>query len=159
MNRKYYFLFVLPVLWACVSVLQYRFPGDEYGLYAVGSAVGTWIYFLVPPGDVNRLLFPLIPAVTGVAVMAVAGWVLDWLRGRRLVFWITWIVSVTALFLFMIFSYPSLDKAISKNGSLWAYLLAAVNMGVYAAGGFTLLAALLTKIWKRLKSLSNKQSS
>lgn len=147
---KWYFVFVLPVVWGGFSLLQHRFPGDEYGLYAVGSIAGVWILFFVPDGDVNSVLFPLRIALAGMAVMAFAGLILDLLKAHRIAFWCLWVVGVVALFLIDILSYPSLERAIAKNGSLWAYLLAAANLSLYASGLLVLAGALLMKLWRRL---------
>ena len=129
-KKKVYFVWLVPIVWVGVSFGQYYHPGDEYGLYAVGSIAGAWIGIFDLPGDNNDLFFPLSIAFTGAVLMAIAGLGLDKFRVRKVFFAIFWLVAGVSLFLFSIFSYPNIERALSKNGSWLAYIFFAMNMGL-----------------------------
>jgi hypothetical protein len=128
-----FYTWLLPLIWAGCSLVHFRFPGDEYGLYALASAAGTWIAFIFPFGDIHNPAMPLSIAVTGALVMAAAGYVMDRLRICRLFWAIGFAVSAAALLGMSIHAYPSVEKALSKNGSWQAYILFSVNMGLYCS--------------------------
>lgn len=134
MSRKHIFVWLLPFLWAVCSVMSFRFPGDEYGLYAISSMVGTWIVMVVDmPGDIHHPAFWISITVTGAIIMSLAGLVLSLLRAKIKLWLILYIAAAVLFFAVALSGYPSIERALSKNGSLWAYIFSSLNMGLYAS--------------------------
>ncbi len=125
-------VWLLPVIWTAVAWTNFAYPGDEYGGFAVGSLAGIWILRLIQFTSDPLHMLPLV-LVAGAATVAVAGFLMDKLR----VPWAPWIVlmlgAATAFFLRWFGSFPSVERALSKNGSYEAYVLPSINMGLYAA--------------------------
>jgi hypothetical protein len=126
-----FFTLLLPLIWGVCSFISYYFPGDEYALYFFSSIVGTWIAFLIDIGDIHQPLVPLSIAVTGATILSCVGFLMDRLRVERIL-WASWLVLFSVVIFFdSIHMYPDLNKALSKNGSVWAYILFSINMGLY----------------------------
>ena len=141
--KTLYYTWLLPLCWTPASVLGYLYPGDEYGLYAVGSLPGVWAYFLFRLGDVNSVLFPLHIALGGALVMALGGFALDKLRANRRTFWLAAPVLAVILFVYALPSYGSLKEALAKNGSYQAYAFMSVNVAVYTVAALLLAWSLM----------------
>jgi hypothetical protein len=129
---RWFYVWLLPILWTSVAWINFSYPGDEYAGFGVGSLAGLWILAVIGPiSDMGRALPPVL--LTGAATVAVAGVVLDKLR----VPWLAWVVIylgvATGLFLWTFGSYPSVERALAKNGSYAAYILPSMNLGLYAA--------------------------
>ncbi|MBC8328685.1 MAG: hypothetical protein ISR76_05820 [Planctomycetes bacterium] len=141
------FATVLPLLWGACCVLGFRFPGDEYGLWAFGSVAGAWVFLLA--GDISTTLYALpLLALAGMLTMWGAGRALDRLR----VPWKLWIPSAVVIGALvveaMLAGYPDLEQAVEKNGSLAAYLVFGLQVGGYGA---TLLGMVGVGIWRLLE--------
>lgn len=151
-SNPWFFLLVLPAVWAALSLLHFHFPGDEYGLWAVSSMAGTWSLFLLPNiGDIHQPWIRLCVAGVGALVMMGAGWALWRLGVRKRLWTILWLVAAALVLFVTLQSYPSIERALAKNGSWTAYILSALLLGSYAA---TLISALVTlpvrlKHWRR----------
>ena len=146
-----FYVWVLPFLWGVCCYLSFRHPGDEYGLWGTGSVVGVWIVFIIGnAGDIKDLLLPTV--LTGICVMAVVGLILDRLRTSRLIWLIILVVAALAVCIASLASFPSYDRAISKNGSLSAYLLFSFNAGLYIASVLSLLTVIAGKSWKWMRT-------
>jgi hypothetical protein len=139
-------VWALPVAWAATCFASAHFPGDEYGLWVVGSVAGLWILAIV--GD-NGGIWDFLPIVlaTGAATMAVVGLLLDLLRTPRRWWLILWGVAAVGFCVITIGSYPSYERAMSKNGSLQAYIFFSLNAGLYCA---CLVLLLVMPIWRLL---------
>ena len=147
--KKYLFVWLIPVLWSASSLLSLNWPGDEYGLYAVSSLAGTWIVFLVKPGgSPHDMAFWLPITVCGILVMSICGFVLSLLKASLKVWIPVYLLSAVALCVLAVCSYPSFEKAMSKNGSLWAYIFSSMNIGLYVSVIFT---AIISGILKMIK--------
>lgn len=138
-RRMWFYCWVTPLLWAVISRTALEYPGDEYGVWGVGSLAGLWILFLASPGgDVRVIAWYVLAA--GVAVMALSGWVLDVLRVPRRAWLAVWIAVAFAICVASIASHGSYRRAIAKNGSLATYVLFSLNFGSYVS--WPVLAAL-----------------
>ena len=150
--KKYMYVWLLPLIWAASSLLSLRFPGDEYGLYAASSMAGTWIVFIIKPqGAPHDAVFWLTITTTGIVVMTLAGLWLKFIKIKPWIWFGLYITSAVFFCLYALFSYPSLEKAISKNGSLWAYIFSSLNIGLYAS-------VILSSIWIAIKKQRLKHS-
>jgi hypothetical protein len=133
-SNRGFFLLVVPILWSFASVIHFRFPGDEYAMWGVSSLAGSWVLFLVPSvGDIHQPWIRSSVAGTGALVMAAFGCVLWWLKVRILFWLVLWLISALTWLGFMLSGYPSLERALAKNGSWWAYLFSAAMMAAYTA--------------------------
>jgi hypothetical protein len=127
-----FFVWLLPLLWVACSAGQWRFPGDEYGFYVVSALPAAWAALFILVGRVPQEMIPICVLLAGVPVMAGIGWVMDRLGVRR-VFWaVLCLAAGIAVLGVTLGSFPSLERAIGKNGSLWAYVLLASTLGLYA---------------------------
>lgn len=125
---------LLPVVFVVVSLVSFEFPGDEYGLWVVGNHAGIpGLLLLGNSGDIGDIKFRAAMAASGAVVFAAVGFVLDWLRvGRRRFLLLAlgwWGILVGA----MLLKYPSMARAIAKNGSLEAYVFASIAPGIELA--------------------------
>lgn len=134
MTNKYIYVWLLPLVWATCSVLSFQFPGDEYALYAISSMIGTWVVMVIDmPGDIHHPAFWVSITVTGAIIMSLVGLGMSVLRTKIKLWVILYIVSTIIFFIVTLSSYPSMEKALSKNGSWWAYIFSSLNMGMYAS--------------------------
>ncbi|MBN2309507.1 MAG: hypothetical protein JXR94_11080 [Candidatus Hydrogenedentes bacterium] len=131
--RNKFFVWLVPLLWATCSYVHYHYPGDEYALYAIGSIAAIWIVPLVHIGDIHNPLFPLSITLAGAVVMAAAGWIMDRLRTHRRLWAALYAGAAAAILCASLLAFPSIDRAIRKNGSMAAYVLFAANAGLYVS--------------------------
>jgi len=159
MERTQRFLvWVLPLLWGACSLAQWGSPGDEYGFYALSALPAAWLAPLLFLGRVSQGAIPIFVLLAGVPVMAGTGWVMDRLRIRRDLWVALCLVGGIAAFCVVLSSYPSLERAIGKNGSLWAYVLLASNLGLYAGVGLSVILTCIARavrwsaaVWKEAR--------
>lgn len=137
-KKKRFYTWGIPLCWTIFSLLQYFDPGDEYAFYALQSFVGVWMMFLTKINEVNSPLFPISIAFGGAVVMLGVGFIMDKARIRKKVWGITWGVLAIVFLILSLKAYPTLQRAIQKNGSLLAYLIFAINMGLHASNFLTL---------------------
>ena len=130
---RLFYLWLIPLIWGVCCWMGFYYPGDEYAMWAIGSIAGTWVAFVFGVGDLHSILFRLGVVGAGVLPMAVAGALLDWLKVRRWSWLLSYALCFTAIFCISVFSYPSLAKALSKNGSWWAYIFFSGNAGLYVS--------------------------
>lgn len=155
--KKYVYVWLLPLLWSICSLLSFQFPGDEYAIYAVSSMAGTWAVFLLNiQGDIHDFAFRGTITTTGIIVMLIASFILAKLR-VKIKLWLVLYITLAALILVMtINSYPSIEKALSKNGSWWAYIFGSLNLGLYASVILSVIITLIVKLVKLKKIRSHK---
>lgn len=143
---------VLPAAWACGFVVSLRHPGDEYGLFLVGALPSIWAL----PNMDGRSLDDVEPFLLagGVTGLFLAGWALDRLRVSRTVWTIAVALVAGGLVWHALNQYPTYQRAMSKNGSLTAYVSSAMNIGLYLV---SLAALVFTPLWRLL--LGRRRSS
>lgn len=126
---------LLPSIWClgCLGGLQH--PGDEYGLFGLGSIAGTWTVLLTDQ------LQPLPTLLAGGAILFGLGVLLDLLRAPAAVWVLSWLASATVVYAVTQAGYPSVDAAVRKNGSLLAYMIFASQLGTCLASVATLVGA------------------
>ncbi|NQU45104.1 hypothetical protein HQ520_17610 [bacterium] len=144
-----FFVWFLPIIWATCSLLHFRHPGDEYAMYAVSSIAGVWIGFIVPFGDIHDPMIPISVAAVGGLVMAAIGFVMDYLRVRQLVWALLFVILVPAVFVESILSYPSIERALGKNGSWWTYVFFSIGMGINLSIPLALLVKGVESGWRK----------
>ncbi|MCF7955911.1 MAG: hypothetical protein K9M75_08935 [Phycisphaerae bacterium] len=153
--KKYLYVWLLPFVWGACSLLSLQFPGDEYALYAISSMAGTWIAFVINlQGHPNDAVFWLSITITGMSVMALLGLWLKFIKLKPWVWLCIYIIAAIIICITTIFSYPSLEKALSKNGSYWAYIFSSLNMAMYAS---VILGSIAAGIKKTANKISAKK--
>ena len=157
---NYFLLIVLPIVWVTVAAVSFQYPGDEYGLWAVGSAAGIWILWLFASLEAGVAPGRILPSVlvAGVATMAVLGFVLDRLRSPRVSLAVTWLVTTVFTVAFMLNQFDTYERAMAKNGSLQAYIFSAANLALLLV---SLLFVLMTSIFaviRRRRGLKGPRS-
>jgi len=147
-KRTWLLAWLVPALWLANSYVSSEHPGDEYGMFFVGALAGSWLVMIFgDAGTVQQAMFRVI--LIGTVVMAVMGLLLTLLRASR-VLWIATLVLVAAAIVTQsLLSYPSLQRAISKNGSITAYVCLGVNFGSYVATVVSLLVAIPMRLLER----------
>lgn len=156
----WFYCLAVPLGWAAVSLLHFQFPGDEYALWAISSMAGTWVLWLLPNvGDIKQLWLPLTVAGAGALVLAGGGALLRWLRVRWWVWTILWLIASAGWLVFTLSQYPTLERALAKNGSWWAYILSALLMGTNTALVATLVAGASKRGLQWRRASHNSQPS
>jgi NO-binding membrane sensor protein with MHYT domain len=116
-----------------ISTAHFYYPGDEYGMYFLSSIAGSWTAFLVALSkiEMNRPILGLIVTASGGLVMAIVGHLMDRLNVRKIFWAIFLVVSAIAVFICEITSFSSIQAALEKNGSWWAYIFSSILIGIY----------------------------
>ena len=152
--KKFPYIWLLPLAWSVCSFLSFQFPGDEYGLYAASSIVGVWIMLIVDmPGDIHHPAFWMSITAAGAAAMTLIGWGLSALKVKLKMLLIIQICAAMTFFLLAVFSYPTIAKALSKNGSWFAYIFSSLNIGLYAAIILSGIITGITRIVQKIKAV------
>ena len=113
-------------------------------LFALAALPGVWVAFLGNAGDVHAVA-PLI-FVAGAAVCTGLGWLLDRVRASVGLWLGVVVVSTVALTALALSQFETYDAAMSKNGSLAAYVFAAACLGTLLASVLGLMHGLLRPV-------------
>jgi hypothetical protein len=148
---RWFFVWYLPFAWTAVAWINFAHPGDEYGGFAGGSLAGLWILLVFDfSGNINLALPPVLLA--GAATVSIFGWLLDKLRAPRPLWGVLFAGVAVSLFCWSFFSFPSVERALAKNGSYEAYILPSMNLALYVATLATLAGTGLYRLARRLRS-------
>lgn len=131
-SRRPFYVVLVPVLWVSGVWIGFQFPGDEYALWVISALPGAWIGFvLTDVGDLGAFL-PKVLLAGGLILVGV-GWVMDRLRVPFRPWALGVLLGTVGLCFQTIGEFPSYARAISKNGSLAAYVLFGWNLSVVLA--------------------------
>lgn len=141
MNRDWFYVWFVPLLWCGFTVVSSFHTGDEHGLFFLGSIAGVWPFlFLRVFGSIKGGLWLIL--LVGALTMAVPGVLLDLLRVRKR-FWVALLVVLFVLFFVLqYFEYGSFERMRRKQGYVAAVVVATCNWSIYGAsvlcivGGF-----------------------
>jgi len=150
-KKRRFFVWLLPVLWAACSLIHHHFPGDEYWMYCISSTVGLWALF-IKVGDSNNPMFPISIAIAGAIVMTGVGWFMDWMRIWKKLWVIIFAICVIGIFAISILSFPTIKRALQKNGSIWAYILFSINIGMYLSVIMAVNLTSISRLWRKVKT-------
>ncbi len=148
---RIFFVWILPLLWAACSLVQSQSPGDENGFYVVSSLPAAWMAPFLLLGHASKEMIPIYVVLAGLPIMVGVGWVMDRLEIRKVVWAIVYLVAGITIFFLVVGSFPSLERAIGKNGSLWAYVVLASNLGLYAS---VILSVILNRVERGMRWLA-----
>lgn len=147
-KRGWLLAWFIPALWLANSYISSNHPGDEYGLFFIGAFAGTW--WLIVFGDDGSMGSIMIRVqVIGTVVMALLAILLVLLRASRRLWGVLLLMVATAVCATSLLSYPSLQRAVSKNGSITAYVCFSINFGMYIATIVTLIIAGILRLIER----------
>ncbi|OHB52848.1 MAG: hypothetical protein A2Y12_01480 [Planctomycetes bacterium GWF2_42_9] len=142
--KKYFFTFLLPVIWATVSFTSYHYPGDEYGLYCYSSILGIWPIYFIKGIKIQSIFFPMIVALTGAIVMLLVGFSSDKLQINRRLWLILWLSFSILIFIAYMIQFTSIERALSKHGSWTAYIAFSLNIALYISIFFSAIIQLVS---------------
>ena len=118
---------------------------------------GTWAVFLLNiQGDIHKFAFRGTITTAGIIVMLITGFILAKLRVKMKLWFTLYITLVVVILAITINSYPSIEKALSKNGSWWAYIFGSLNLGLYASVILSVIITLIIKLFEKNKISSYK---
>jgi hypothetical protein len=124
---QFRYAFTFAAIWLPVAWMNMHYPGDEYAGFLWSALPGIWISCFLSSGDINFML-PRILA-TGAVVMALWGFVMDWLRfpyRQWLAIFLILAVAVSSWALL-----ANMNVRVGKHGSWPAYVLPSVNLALY----------------------------
>lgn len=145
--------FLLPTVWGISTWFSYRNPGDEYGLFGVGALPASWLLALRGAGDIKSMIPSILTC--GMISLFLAGWALDRMRVRLWICLPAILILCLSLAGLMISSYPSLSRALAKNGSLTSYFSSALNVSLYSITG---LSFVTTPLWRGVVHLVTRRN-
>lgn len=148
-KARHLLVWLVPALWSLCAFGSWHHPGDEYGMFCVSVLASLWLAFLLEFGHLSEVYLLLIAA--GALPMAVFGFLLDRLPVSRRWWAAVYIVASVALFAWSLLSFPSLEKAIAKNGSISAYAFCAANLGMYLCVLMCLGGGTVVWLWRRVR--------
>jgi hypothetical protein len=156
-KRKWFYVWAVPLVWAVCSLFGFKFRGDEYGMYAVSAMPGMWLWLALVafynniPNDIPGFLsWPLMIVLGGAPIFAGFGAIMDWLRVRKWLAAGLWVIAAATLVYLTLSAYPSLEHAIGKNGSIWAYVFAGASAGLYASVLLSIAVTAVRRVWQRV---------
>jgi hypothetical protein len=86
----------------------------------------------------------MMTVFTGLPLLALVGFGVDKLQINRWLWLILWILFSAVIFLFGINQYPTIEKALSKNGSWTAYIACSLNIALYSSTVFSVITHLVS---------------
>jgi hypothetical protein len=130
-KARHLLVWLVPALWSMCAFGSWHHPGDEYGMFIASILPSVWLAILLESRHLSEVYVLLVAA--GALPMAVFGFLLDRLPVSRRLWAAIYIVASVAFFAWGLLSFPSLERAIAKNGSISAYAFCAANLGMYVS--------------------------
>jgi hypothetical protein len=147
---RWFYSWFLPLLWTTIAWNNFCHPGDEYGGFFGGSLAGLWIIAIV--GDAGSVLRGATFVVaTGAGTVAIVGWLLDKLRAPLTPWAFLFSLTAAGLFALTFGQFPTVERALAKNGSYEAYILPSLNLGLTFAALVMLVATGLYRLVQRFR--------
>lgn len=145
-KARHLLVWLVPSLWSICAFGSWHHPGDEYGMFIVSVLASIWLAFLLDFGHLSEVYLLLIAA--GALPMAGFGFILDRLPVSRRLWSAFYIVASVGWFVWMLWQFPTLERAIAKNGSISAYAFCAANLGLYASVLLFLVGGTIMWLWR-----------
>lgn len=154
-SRKSFYVWAVPLVWAACSFFGFKYRGDEYGMYAVSAMPGVWLMLLTRYDNIHSPLFPLMIVLGGAPIFAGFGAIMDWLRVRKWLAVTLWGIAALVLLTWLIALFTNLEfdleRAIRKNGSIWAYVFAATSAGLYVSVLLSIARTAVQRVCARMR--------
>jgi hypothetical protein len=148
-KARHLLVWLVPALWSMCAFGSWHHPGDEYGIFCVSILASLWLVFLLKFGHLSQVYLLLIAA--GALPMAGFGFLMDRLPVSRRLWAAVYIVASVAFVAWGLLSFPSLERAIAKNGSISAYAYCAANLGMYVSLLTCLGGGTIVSVWRRFR--------
>ncbi len=149
-SERPFYIWLLPLLWGACSYVHHYYPGDENGLWLLGSAAGWWMAPFVFFGSASKATGALGIAAAGALVMALVGWSMDRCGVKKWLWGTLFAICTIGVFAVLILSYSSIERALAKNGSWWAYILFSCLIGMYLSVVLSAVATVVVSArWRR----------
>ena len=145
-KARHLLVWLVPSLWSMCAFGSWHHPGDEYGMFCVSILASLWLVFLLDFGHLSQVYLLLIAA--GAVPMVIFGFLLDRLPVSRRLWAAVYIVASVAFLAWGLLSFPSLERAIAKNGSISAYAFCAANLGIYVSVVTCLGGGAVVWLWR-----------
>ena len=101
--------------------------------------------------DMHNPTIPALAAVTGALVMAIPGLLLTKLKTSIKLWLAVFVICAVTILIYSITRFPTIDRAISKNGSWQAYIFSSINISLYLSIVPTVLINIIVKFTKGKK--------
>lgn len=153
-RRRWLYSWFLPLVFVTVAWHNFHYPGDEYaGFFLGGCLEGLWIFAIIDDNGwgVDRAAVFVVGA--GAATVSVAGWLLDKLRVPYLAWCLLLWLTAGAVFAWSLSLFPTVERALAKNGSYEAYILPAINLGLIAATAVTFAGTGFFRVLQRFSRI------
>ena len=147
-KARHLLVWLVPSLWSICAFGSWHHPGDEYGMFVVSVLASIWLAFLLDIGHLSKVYLLLIAA--GAVPMAGLGFILDRLPVSRRLWSAFYIIASVGWFIWMLWQFPTLERAIGKNGSISAYAYCAASLGLYVSVLLFILGGTVSWLWRRL---------
>jgi hypothetical protein len=85
----------------------------------------------------------------GALPMAGFGFILDRLPVSRRLWSAFYVAASVGWLVWMLWQFPTLERAIAKSGSILAYAFCAANLGIYSSVLLFLVGGTITWLWRR----------
>ena len=118
-------------------------------MFIVSILASIWLAFLLDFGHLSEVYLLLIAA--GALPMAGFGFILDRLPVSRRLWSAFYMVASLGWFVWMLWQFPTLERAIAKNGSISAYAFCAANLGLYVSVLLFLVGGTVLWLWRRVR--------
>jgi len=155
-KARHLLVWLVPSLWSICAFGSWHHPGDEYGMFCVSVLASIWLAFFLDIGHLSEVYLLLI--AVGALPMAGFGFILDRLPVSRRLWSAFYIVASVGWFVWMLWQFPTLEKAIAKNGSISAYAFCGANLGMYGSVLLFLVGGTIMWLWRRFFRRETQQS-
>jgi hypothetical protein len=146
-KARHLLVWLVPSLWSICAFGTWHHPGDEYGMFCVSVLASIWLAFFLDIGHLSEVYLLLI--AVGALPMAGFGFILDRLPVSRRLWSAFYIIASVGWFAWMLWQFPTLERAIAKNGSISAYAFCAANLGLYGSVLLFLVGGTIMWLWRR----------
>lgn len=151
--RAFFYIWLVSLIWTVVTWISFYHPGDEYGIWAMGSLPGLWAVLVRGnQGDIHGLLMPVLGA--GFLTMLIFGFVMDLLRTPRRWFLGAWLLVAVGLFVgVLVLGDRPLQRAHTPLEGVLSIGLGAINVGLSVMVLITLMGHFCLWAWRGMMRL------
>ena len=156
-KARHLLVWLVPSLWSVCAFGSWHHPGDEYGMFVVSVLPCVWLAIVLDYGHLSEVYLLIIAA--GALPMAILGFILDRLPVSRRLWSATYLFASLGWFAWMLWQFPTLERAIAKNGSISAYAFCGTNLGLYTSVLLFLLVGTLIWLWRCMRGKPSERDA
>jgi len=147
-KMRHFLVWMAPLLYAACAYGSYRYPGDEYGMFLVSALPALWLTPFIQIGHLDDVVWLLIAG--GAVPLTGLGFALDRLKVPRRAWAFCYVATTACLLPWGLSQYESLERAISKNGSIQAYFYSGANLALYLSLLVFLAIGIVAAVYRRI---------